>query len=291
MKRILALLPLLLFVFGCHQAPETSPISAEEVIVALDEIPTPPPMDQDAPPPPPPRVDQETSDPIQAKPAYKRKLIKRGEIRFGTSGIRTTESFIQNLLPQYDAYIARSNQSSSSWQREQCLLVRIPAGNFDAFLHSLQEGIGEPDMKNIEVEDVTMRYHDLKARLKTKKAVEKRYTELLSKAKTVEDILKIESQIAELREEIDATEGSFRLLANHVSYSSLLITFYEKIDAEEAPGFGSRITKSLANGWNGIVEVFIGIMNIWPVLLILTGIVIMLMRFRARKSTWKKSSS
>ena len=63
---------------------------------------------------------------------------------------------------------------------------------------------------------------------KTKKEVEARYRELLTRATSVEEILKIEEQIGNIRTEIESAEGRLRYLSNQVQYSTLHVTFYEK---------------------------------------------------------------
>jgi len=81
---------------------------------------------------------------------------------------------------------------------------------------------------SLEVEnaiDVTEEYIDLVARLNNSKAVEARLLALLEKAKTVEDILKVEGQLRIVREEIERLTAKLRYLENRIEYSTITVEF------------------------------------------------------------------
>ena len=74
---------------------------------------------------------------------------------------------------------------------------------------------------------MTEEFVDLKARLKAKKELEDRYLQLLEQAKNVKEMLEIERELSNIREEIEAKEGRLQYLQNKVTLSTIYINFYK----------------------------------------------------------------
>ena len=140
--------------------------------------------------------------------------------------------------------------------------------------------------KNITSTDVSEEYVDLQTRLATKLEVKQRYDAILrSKAKTVEDLLKAEDKIRVLQEEIEAAQGRLKFLSNKVALSTIQIDLYQTVTYTETPKtlttpFGSRAKKSVSLGWEMVQSIFLGLLYIWPLLLIALGV---LAYFKYRK--------
>jgi hypothetical protein len=129
---------------------------------------------------------------------------------------------------------------------------------------------------------------DLESRLKTKREVETRYTNILrSKAGTVEELFEAESKIGALHEEIEATISRMNYLKSQVSYSTINLEYYQKV-VEQIAGSDEETTfdqfhKALTSGWNVLVGVIIALVYLWP-LFIIAGIVAMIYFLRHRKT-------
>ena len=137
----------------------------------------------------------------------------------------------------------------------------------------------------ISSEDVTERYIDLEARLKAKKELENRYLELLKKANKISEILEIEKEINNIREEIESHQGQLNYLQNRIAMSTLQIQFYKKTaDSGITHSYGSKMWHSIKSGFGLISSFFLGVLYIWPFLLLFAAI----LYFALRKSRQKK---
>ena len=208
-----------------------------------------------------------------------RKIIKEGEIYFESSNLTETRKQIDKAIQKYKAYISKEDEHSYDERMTQNMVIRVPAENFDKLVTEITEGIKKFDTKRIEVKDVTEEYFDIQIRLRVKKETENRYRQLLTQAKTVKDILAIEKQIGILREEIESIEGRLKFLQDRISYSTLKISFYERISTPV--GFFSKFRLGLKNGWNNFVWFLVGLVNIWP--FIFLGLLCAFGLFRLRK--------
>jgi hypothetical protein len=196
-----------------------------------------------------------------------RKLIKEGNISFETDDLKATRDHVFKTVKAFKGYVSSDNEHKYRKKISQTLTVRVPAAKFDDFLKAATKGVGTFDNRSIDVRDVTEEFVDVEARLKAKKQLEARYLELLKEAKNVTEMLEVEREIGKLRSEIESIEGRFNYLKNRVGFSTLNITFYEKIAGENK--YASRFSDAFRNGWQGLIFFFIGLINAWPFLIMI----------------------
>lgn len=212
-----------------------------------------------------------------------RKLTKTGTINFRTSDMAKTKTDITKAVSELKGYISNENTSQYDRRTENTLTIRVPAENFDALLQKIESGAEKVDMKNIDVQDVTQEYIDLDARVRTKKELETRYQELLKRANSVEEILKIEEQIGNIRTEIESAEGRLRYFSKQVAYSTLTVTYYEQNTQFD---FFNKMGNALKSGWNNLLWVVVALTNLWAIILfaaIVIFVVTYLTKRRRRK--------
>lgn len=214
------------------------------------------------------------------------KIIKSGDLSFETSNIDETYITVQSLVKKYKAVIQNDSQEKSNYSISRNLNIRIPNENFDAFINDLSKGVDYFDKKDISIDDVTEEYIDVSSRIKTKKALEERYLELLKKANKVSEMLEIERELATIREEIEAKEGRLKYIQNKVSMSTMSIEFYKTLEhkAGATVSFGTKFVNAIKSGFNGISSFFIWLIEIWPFIVILVALIYFVRKRFKRKN-------
>ena len=231
----------------------------------------------------------ETTTNSNLNTSQEQKIIKTGVLEFQTQNLSKTFSQIKALLNTYEGYIQTDNSGKNYNRQYQNLQVRIPSKNFQVIIDSISQSVNYFDTKSISRQDVTEEFIDLTARLKSKRELESRYIQLLSKANTVKEILEIERELSTIREDIEAKQGRLEYLQSQVSYSTLNINFYKEIsNTGITVSYGTKIVNSLKSGWFGISSVFLGILTLWPLLII--GLVVAIIIRRWLKSSNKNTS-
>lgn len=198
-----------------------------------------------------------------------RKLIKEGTITFCTDNITSTRKNIFESIQKNKGYLASDNSTNYYNRTKNTLIIRVPSKNFDSLLDQVTQGVVNFDEKNINVKDVTADFLDIQARLKTKKALESRYVQLLNKAHSVTEILKVEKEIEKLRADIESTEGRLNYLKSQVSYSTLTISFYK--ESPQLSNDSNKFSDGFKNGWSNLIAFFVLIVNVWPFLILFVG--------------------
>lgn len=261
MKKIL-LIGLILSAFSCGQSDEKYEATVESAVMS-PEIADTKMITQGG----------ESERPMNDV-VIEQKIIKTGTFTFETTSVNQTFEQLQKWVVSQKGYV-QSDQTTKNYDRiSRNVTIRIPSTGFEPVVDSLKRNVKVFDIQTIEAQDVTEEFLDVEARMKAKKELENRYLQLLNKAQSVKDILEIETQLAQIREEIEAQEGRLKYLQNRVSYSTLNLNFYEITDVVKAPSqtYFSRLWNALKNGFTGIGELIIGLVTLWP--LIVVGLVI-----------------
>jgi hypothetical protein len=106
--------------------------------------------------------------------------------------------------------------------------IRVPADQYDITMATVKELAVVVERETSSAEDVTEQYIDLAARLKNAQAQETRYVEILDVAKTVEEILQIESALGNIRGYIESLQGQLNYLDSLTGFSTITISLSEE---------------------------------------------------------------
>lgn len=212
-------------------------------------------------------------DDSQAIPTQ-RKIIKTASVRMEVKNLDASSKRIQRLTEQLNGFVSNLNLSNSNYELSAQISLKVPSKDFQPLLDSIKHQAIFLNYERIHTDDVTEEYFDIQTRLKTKKEVRDRYIDILrNKAKNVKDILLAEEKIRIVQEEIEAAEGRLKFLSTNVSLSTITVELYQKIEYKPAPNtysnsFFSRVGRSFKNGLSFFEELTLGLISIWPLLLI-----------------------
>lgn len=224
-----------------------------------------------------------------------RKLIREGFLKYEVDSISREEERIERILEEMDGYVADQKLKKQYERKVVHATLRVPAEQFKPLVERISQGVDGLDDKKVEVKDVTRKFIDLKARLETKKDLELRYKELLKETDSVDEILRIEKEIQGLREEIESIEGQLRHLKDRISMSTLEVEYYREIEREDERSsfrFWNKVSAAAQGGWRGFQWLLIGLVAIWPLLVILgLGTFLGIRAYRVRKKKKRRSSS
>lgn len=121
-------------------------------------------------------------------------------------------------------------------QDDQSVTVRVPSSRFRETMKALEE-LGEVTHRSVQAQDVTEQHFDLGVRLKSLLATRDRLQRFLDRAKTIEEVLRVEQELRRLNAEIDKLEGQRRYLAAQAAYSTITVSLRpkpeEKVIAED----------------------------------------------------------
>lgn len=209
------------------------------------------------------------------------KIIKDGYLELEVKGIENVKRSIDTILKKYNAYYENDQYTNSEYQSNYSLKIRIKASSFDQMINNVMDIDGVVKNKNINARDVTDDYYDTESRLNSSKKYLNRYYDLLSKAKSIKDIMDIEEKIQKIQIEIDSYEGRLKYMDDQVSYSTLNLTLtenHEFYNQSTKQHFGKKILNAFKAGGDILANIILVLITLWPLILI----VVLVWMFRKR---------
>ena len=216
------------------------------------------------------------------------KIIKSANVRYKVKDVKIATERVKRITEAYNSYISDLRFENNLYKKENRFTLKVPSKDFDVIMDSISSVAEFIEYENITTKDVTSEFIDVEARLKTKLEVKERYEAILrTKAKSVEDLLGVEEKLQRIQEEIESRQGQLKYLTNKVAFSTIQIDLYETVEYKEEPEhykktFLSEIKDGFTSGWDILKLFFIGVVYIWPFIII--GIVaFILIRKRLKK--------
>ena len=210
-----------------------------------------------------------------------RKLTHDLTLTLEVAAINDSVTKINCEVQQLGGYVVESQQNGSETQSSAHMTLKIPSDKLNGFRDSLATW-GKILDERMLANDITNQYYDSQTRIQTLEAEEKRYLEILNQAKTVEDVLKVESALGNIRQQIEQLRGQIKLWDNIVDYSTVnlqLATLQSpnyKVKNPWQPTSWSNtwkatqdaVLKTISSAWNALNYLVVGIGFTLPYLLI-----------------------
>lgn len=169
------------------------------------------------------------------------------------------------------------------------LTLRIPAERLQEVLDDLAALAldGEADELVTYAQDVTVQVADLESRIATQRSIIERLNVLFQRAETIEDLIMLETQIAQHQGELEALEAQQRAVADQVAMST--IDLYLRSEAQAPATQPGDFLTGLQAGWGAFVAFFAGLLVALGVLLpwivtagLITALVVFLVKRRRK---------
>ena len=195
-----------------------------------------------------------------------RKIIRNAELDLESDKPEDAQRSITSIAESRGGFVVESQQSSSditSTTRDVVsMTARVPSDKFSETLAEIRAVAKRIVVETVKGQDVTEEFIDIEAQLKASKALEQQFMEIMKRANTVEDALNVQSQLADVRKEIERVEGRKRFLENQSAMSTIKIRIQTpKVFAQSSVGFGGRLAESFSTGADVAVNFVLGLVT------------------------------
>ncbi|MBI4235813.1 MAG: DUF4349 domain-containing protein [Chloroflexi bacterium] len=194
------------------------------------------------------------SDTSGLTPASDRLIIRNGQISLVVADLDASLQAVTSLAPELGGFVVNSNRSGQEGSAFAQITIRVPSEKFDLALERLRRVGQRVESESTQSQDVTEEYVDLQARLRNLQATEKQFVTLLDRANTVEDVLKVQRELGNVRSEIERLQGRIQYLERSGAYS--LITVSLRPASSPAPIVNPRwsLLETIREASRGLVE-------------------------------------
>jgi PKD repeat protein len=160
--------------------------------------------------------------------AIDQRMIQRtGNMAIVVQDVKTAIDYITGLTNTSQGYVVNSNTWKVGDGLNGTITIRVPAESYDSILDSIRGIAVEVTTETTTANDVTEQYIDLQAQLSNQQATEQQLLSILTKATTVEEILKVQAQLSSTRSQIEQLKGQIQYLEKTTSTSLLTVNLQQ----------------------------------------------------------------
>src|SRR5262245_4491204 len=245
------------------------------------------------------QAEQQVSlDSNAAAQAAGHKVIQNAEITIETDTPNEGQQKIGVIAEKHGGFvvISESKQNEAVSQTVAStvvnVVVRVPAQKFQTVLEEIRGVGGRILYQKSSGQDVTEEYIDLEARIRTKRALEAQFLEIMKQARKISDAMEVQTQLAEVRTEIERLEGRRRFLENQSALSTINVTLHTPIQVVAAAtrGFFYDLKAAFGNGVDIGSGIFLGVIQFVivtiPVMLFIVTPAWLVFKWLRRRMPW-----
>ncbi len=198
------------------------------------------------------------------------------------NAVKTLEESVASYGGYYESANVNGNTEDGGWAE---LILRVPSKSVVEFNTGI-EALGNVTNRSKSGDDVTTAYYDTENQLNSLKIQQERLMALLEKAETLDDILKLETELTRVRTEIERLTTVLLKYDNLIDYTTVTVNVRQvrTYTEPEPETFGSRIadafrsslefTKEFLQGavivlvWLSPFILFVGVVAVAVVLIV-----------------------
>ncbi len=241
------------------------------------------------------KISLEQSEQAQTAPTLiERKIIRNADLELEATAPDEAQNKIAAIAESKGGFVIESTQSSSDSSKTAMrdtvtMTIRVPAEKFNEALDEIRKTASRVSVETVKGQDVTEEFIDIEARLKTQKALEAQFLEIMKQSKSVEDALNVQRELADVRTEIEQVEGRKHFLENQASLSTIKIKLQTPtVFAANSTGFFARLGESISSGLDGamsfILVMVTALLALLPFLLFIALPIYLLIRYLLKRN-------
>jgi hypothetical protein len=223
--------------------------------------------------------------------ATERAIVSSGTVSLTSKDVGAARRDVQRVVDAQGGEVTEEDtetddEGETSYAR---MVLRVPSSAFDEAMQALED-VAVLRSSNRGSEDVTTQVIDTGVRVRAQEASLKRVELLLARAKTLKDIIWIESQLTNRQAELDSLKSQQTWLKDQTSLSTITVDITAKHDAkaeepdDEPAGFLTGLEEGLdaLAGTALVVATVVGALLPFAVVLLVLGVPAWLLLRRRR---------
>jgi hypothetical protein len=243
---------------------------ALSALACSSAAPAPMQSDSRSAPSAPPAAPGASSSASDSSQTAERMVIRTAFMEMVVSDVQATLDKIDSLAKEMGGFVVSSESREQGGDRVGQASIRVPSDRMDESIKRLGAMATKVSRQSVTNKDVTEEYVDQDARLRTLRATESQYLELLKTAKTTEDILKIQQSLGQIRGQIEQTQGRLQYLQRSTEMSVISMSIVTQATARPVGGGGWSPVETAYEAFQGLVgaAMTIAALAIWVLMFI-----------------------
>ena len=163
-----------------------------------------------------------------------RKVVSTASLTVEVEDVQEAVAKVRAISESLGGFIEQLSVSGDAERQQAVVTVRVPQDQFLTALGGI-EALGKLRNEDIGSEDVTERFIDLEARLKSSIREEQSLLSLLERADSVADVLTIERELSRVRSDIERYQGQLNFLERRVALATITVFLHQPDSQASVP--------------------------------------------------------
>ncbi|HEX6969928.1 MAG TPA: DUF4349 domain-containing protein [Micromonosporaceae bacterium] len=187
--------------------------------------------------------------------AARRAIVFTGSIVVRVEDVDEAAAQVAAIVAGAGGFVGGDQRYSADSRSEAKLTLRVPAREFYPVVERIAD-LGEQERRDIRTQDVTEEVLDLDARIATQRARVESGRRLLARAKTLQELIQLEGELARREADLASLEAKKRRLDDLTALSTVTVTLLGP--KPEVPTAGPKAPQTgfligLRAGWKAFV--------------------------------------
>jgi hypothetical protein len=182
-----------------------------------------------------------------------RSIIYTGSITIRVDDVNQAAAKATAIADGAGGFVGGDKRNSSGGSSDATLELRVPAERFQSVVDQLARTLGTEEQRGISIEDVTEQTVDLDARIAVQQARVDSGRRLLAQAKTLNDLVMLEKEVATRESDLASLQAKKRRLADLTALSTITVVLLAPKAAAAAKDGPAGFLGGLAAGWKALL--------------------------------------
>jgi len=180
----------------------------------------------------------------QQRQGWQQRIIRTANVTIkvidGEGGVSSALESVRLMATAKGGYVFSSNAYTENTRQFAQITIQVPVEQFDATMNELRSApfVEEVVREESSSQDVSEEYVDNQSRMNALRETERRFLALLAQAESIEDILRLEQELTDLRSQIETIQGRQNYLDQVTSFSTITVSLQPS---------GSDVTPQIAD--------------------------------------------
>jgi hypothetical protein len=157
-------------------------------------------------------------------------IIKTGSFTMIVKNVQESLSAITALAEASGGYVMSSSSSMKGELPYANIVIKVPVTAYEGSMASLRKMAVQPPTEISNGQDVTEEFADVDSQVRNLRATETQLLAYMQKAQTIDEILKVQAQLTNIRGQIERLQGRLQYLSRSAAMSTITVNLQPFVD-------------------------------------------------------------
>jgi hypothetical protein len=221
-------------------------------------------------------------------------IIRNASLTLTVKEVEDSLNAIRAIAGSAGGWVAQSNTRYEGERQVANVALQVPSAQFDATVSEIRKLAVKVETETSTSQDVTEEFTDLESQMRNLKATEASLLALQARAERIEDILRLQQELTNIRGQIEKIQGRVNFLSRRTEMSTISVSLIPQGAARTGDKPGWNPLETAAKAWENSAIVLQAIADIaitmvvffwWLIPFAVIGWLILRSRLRQRPGT------